>query len=71
MPPDIVDSESSGDIISQEGSDIKLRCRARGSPRPTVTWKREDGERINVNKSLTGEWWVMGDEWWVMVVGDW
>ncbi|XP_069180911.1 lachesin isoform X2 [Procambarus clarkii] len=53
VPPDIVDQESSGDVIAQEGNDIKLRCRARGSPKPTVTWKREDGQNINVNKSTT------------------
>ncbi|ROT85235.1 lachesin [Penaeus vannamei] len=53
VPPDIVDNESTGDVIAQEGNDIKLRCRARGSPRPTVIWKREDGESITVNKSTT------------------
>ncbi|XP_050734679.1 lachesin-like [Eriocheir sinensis] len=53
VPPDIVDNESSGDVIAQEGNDIKLRCRAKGSPRPTVTWKREDGQHITVNKSTT------------------
>ncbi|XP_076038503.1 lachesin-like isoform X2 [Oratosquilla oratoria] len=51
VPPDIVDQESSGDIIAQEGSDVKLRCRARGSPKPTVTWKREDAQQITVNKT--------------------
>ena len=55
MPPDIVDNESSNDVIAQEGSDVKLRCRARGSPRPIVTWKREDGQHIAINKSTTGK----------------
>ncbi|XP_045127617.1 lachesin-like isoform X1 [Portunus trituberculatus] len=53
VPPDIVDNESSNDVIAQEGSDIKLRCRAKGSPRPIVTWKREDGQHIAINKSTT------------------
>ncbi|XP_071530128.1 lachesin-like isoform X2 [Panulirus ornatus] len=53
VPPDIVDQESSGDVIAQEGNDIKLRCRAKGSPKPTVTWKREDGQPITVNKSTS------------------
>ncbi|KAA0199210.1 hypothetical protein HAZT_HAZT009118, partial [Hyalella azteca] len=54
VPPDIVDSESSGDVIAQEGNDVKLRCKARGSPKPIVTWKREDGNPITVNKTLSG-----------------
>ncbi|XP_066950543.1 lachesin-like isoform X2 [Macrobrachium rosenbergii] len=53
VPPDIVDQESSGDVIAQEGNDVKLRCRARGSPKPTVTWKREDGRNITVDKSTS------------------
>ncbi|KAF2354352.1 Immunoglobulin I-set [Trinorchestia longiramus] len=55
VPPDIVDSESSGDVIAQEGNDVKLRCKARGSPKPVVTWKREDGQLITVNKTLSGK----------------
>ncbi|KAK4293216.1 hypothetical protein Pmani_034065 [Petrolisthes manimaculis] len=55
VPPDIVDQESSGDVIAQEGNDIKLRCRARGSPKPTVTWKREDGQHIIFNKTTTSK----------------
>ncbi|XP_068214681.1 lachesin-like isoform X2 [Palaemon carinicauda] len=53
VPPDIVDQESSGDLIAQEGNDVKLRCRGRGSPKPTVTWKREDGRNITVDKSTS------------------
>ena len=55
VPPDIVDHESSGDVIAQEGSDVKLRCKARGSPKPIVTWKREDAKEITVNKSTNSK----------------
>ncbi|KAB7504741.1 Lachesin [Armadillidium nasatum] len=53
IPPEIVDQESTGDVIAEEGSDVQLRCKARGSPKPIVTWKREDNQAISVNKSTS------------------
>ncbi|XP_078043949.1 dpr-interacting protein lambda [Augochlora pura] len=46
IPPDIVDDESAKGMITYEGGNIKLKCVATGSPQPTVTWKREDGQKI-------------------------
>lgn len=46
MSPDILDFPTSADIIVDEGSDVTLRCVARGSPEPTILWKREDGQMI-------------------------
>ncbi|XP_040566697.1 limbic system-associated membrane protein isoform X2 [Lepeophtheirus salmonis] len=51
VPPRIEDSMSSGDKVRTEGSNVTLECTARGSPKPTVTWKREDGRNINIDKS--------------------
>lgn len=55
VPPNIDDSLSSSDVIVREGSNVTLRCRATGSPLPTVKWKRDDNAKININKSLVGK----------------
>lgn len=33
-------------MIVHEGSNVTLRCVAKGFPEPAITWKREDGETI-------------------------
>lgn len=55
VPPNIDDSLSSSDVIVREGSNVSLRCRATGSPTPTVKWKRDSMEKISINKSLVGK----------------
>lgn len=52
VPPNIDDSVSSSDVIVREGSNISLRCRATGSPTPTVKWKRDDNTRIAINRHI-------------------
>lgn len=52
VPPDILDYPTSTDMIVREGSNVKLNCVAKGSPEPSITWKREGGEPIQL---LTGE----------------
>lgn len=54
VPPSIDDSLSSSDVIVREGSNVTLKCRAHGSPQPTIKWKRDDNTKINVNKSASG-----------------
>ncbi|XP_054159650.1 lachesin-like [Oppia nitens] len=51
VPPDILINETSNDVVVNEGSDVSLRCRAKGYPPPEITWRREDGERIPL-----GDW---------------
>lgn len=46
IPPDIMDDESADGMVTHEGGNIRLRCVATGSPKPTVIWKREDGRNI-------------------------
>lgn len=38
--------ETSGDMMVPEGSSAKLVCKARGFPKPKITWRREDGREI-------------------------
>ncbi|XP_046812120.1 lachesin-like [Lucilia cuprina] len=52
IPPNIDDSLTSSDVIVREGDNVTLRCKAKGSPEPSIRWKRDDGLRIVVNKSL-------------------
>ncbi|KAG7171742.1 Lachesin-like 16 [Homarus americanus] len=46
IPPDIIADETSGDVMTPEGSTVKLVCRAHGFPEPRVEWRREDGRNI-------------------------
>lgn len=52
VPPDILDYPTSTDMIVREGSNVNLHCVAKGSPEPSITWKREGGESIRL---ITGE----------------
>lgn len=46
VPPDFIAEETSGDVMVPEGGTVRLSCRARGIPKPRVTWRREDGSAI-------------------------
>ncbi|XP_046590368.1 neurotrimin-like isoform X1 [Neodiprion virginianus] len=46
VPPDILDYPTSTDMVVREGSNVTLRCAATGTPTPSVTWRREDGNPI-------------------------
>jgi Immunoglobulin domain len=54
VPPNIDDALSSTDVIVREGANVTLTCIATGSPLPSVRWKRDDGNRININKTHSG-----------------
>lgn len=49
VPPDILVEESSSDVIASEGSNVTLRCKAKGYPLPTIKWMREDRMAIPVH----------------------
>ena len=53
VPPAIIDARTSVDQIVKEGSPVNLTCDARGSPKPKIMWKREDGAQIRFNGELT------------------
>ncbi|XP_050466542.1 neurotrimin-like isoform X2 [Cataglyphis hispanica] len=48
VPPDILDYDTSTDMVVMEGRNVTLRCAATGSPAPNITWRREDGQQIQL-----------------------
>lgn len=49
IPPDIMDLDDSADLLTaKENNDLRLRCRATGTPKPVITWRREDGRNITL-----------------------
>ncbi|KAK0076365.1 hypothetical protein PV325_005504, partial [Microctonus aethiopoides] len=51
-PPNIDDSQSSSDAIVRENANVTLTCKATGSPTPSIRWKRDDNEKIVINKTF-------------------
>lgn len=41
VPPDIVDYQTSHDMVVEEGQNVTLACTAVGLPEPTIEWRRE------------------------------
>ena len=46
VPPSIVDSHSSNDLVVREKELVNLTCEAQGYPQPQILWRREDGRAI-------------------------
>uniref|UniRef100_A0A0A9VWP6 Lachesin n=1 Tax=Lygus hesperus TaxID=30085 RepID=A0A0A9VWP6_LYGHE len=46
VPPDILDTGTSTDMVVREGSNVSFQCAASGSPPPSITWRKENGEPI-------------------------
>ncbi|XP_054000602.1 lachesin-like isoform X1 [Hylaeus anthracinus] len=57
VPPNIEDYQTSSDVIIRENSNVSLTCKATGSPKPTISWKRDDGSKITINKTLSVSEW--------------
>ncbi|KAJ0178851.1 hypothetical protein K1T71_005626 [Dendrolimus kikuchii] len=56
VPPDIVDSDSSGEVIIHEGDNVSLHCAASGTPQPLITWRREDSAQMTVAAVNVSKW---------------
>ncbi|KAH0567083.1 hypothetical protein KQX54_006523 [Cotesia glomerata] len=54
VPPDIVyGDETSKDLSVTEGENVTLNCQATGTPKPRVSWRREDGQHILIRNSTS------------------
>lgn len=49
VPPQIIDKDTSTDLVVKEGSNVTLHCKAAGHPEPFVMWRREDNQEIQHN----------------------
>ncbi|CAG9798388.1 unnamed protein product [Chironomus riparius] len=49
VPPVIIESLTSNDLVVREGTNVTLQCRAKGFPEPYVMWRREDGNEMSIN----------------------
>ncbi|EEB15808.1 lachesin precursor, putative [Pediculus humanus corporis] len=51
VPPNIVDEESTQSAVAvREHQNASLTCKAEGFPVPKITWRREDGQTIPIDK---------------------
>ncbi|XP_043261860.1 lachesin [Colletes gigas] len=57
VPPNIEDFQTSSDAIVRENSNVSLTCKASGSPKPHISWKRDDASNITINKMLSVPEW--------------
>lgn len=49
VPPVIVESLTSNDMVVREGTNVTLTCKAKGFPEPYVMWRREDGDEMSIS----------------------
>ncbi|GFR11598.1 lachesin [Trichonephila clavata] len=49
VPPDIIEELSSSDIIAREGTNVTLKCAAKGRPEPKLSWCRKDYKPVGTD----------------------
>lgn len=49
VPPVIVETLTSNDMVVREGTNVTLTCKAKGFPEPYVMWRREDGDEMSIS----------------------
>ena len=54
VSPDILTGETSSDTTVKEGSDVLLTCKATGTPKPKIMWRRENGKSFVIKDGKKG-----------------
>ena len=54
-PPTPPVQQAQSQVTVSEGSNATLSCQAQGHPAPTIAWRREDGQPIQLDGQLLGE----------------
>jgi len=54
VPADIIDEETSNDVVVKEGQAATLKCKATGYPPPTIKWRREDNQPLPIGRERQG-----------------
>ncbi|KAF6210795.1 hypothetical protein GE061_013906 [Apolygus lucorum] len=53
VPPNILDTESTPSSVAvRENQNVTLTCKAQGLPMPKLSWRREDGQPISLDKKI-------------------
>ncbi|KAH9390931.1 hypothetical protein TYRP_006520 [Tyrophagus putrescentiae] len=55
VPPIIIEDRTSSDTTVDEHQKAVLKCVAKGYPRPKISWRREDGQPINLGLAFGGK----------------
>ncbi|XP_063701072.1 lachesin-like [Culicoides brevitarsis] len=55
VPPNIDDNETSSDLTVDDGANVTLKCKATGSPEPSIRWKRDDNSKIKFNGTYVSD----------------
>ena len=59
VPPNIIDEESTlSSVAVRENLNLTLTCKAKGFPEPKITWKREDGNDIVLDRKKKSKYYT-------------
>ncbi len=50
MPPTLIATQTSSDMIVKEGDNVELMCNASGKPPPTIEWTRLGNALLPIGK---------------------
>lgn len=55
VPPRIIEAQTTQMAEIAEHFNVSIQCKANGHPRPSIVWRREDGQPIRLNGRFGGD----------------